>query len=119
MAKNELQLNSIEDSPATGLVAPFSSSVLLAENEDTKFASHDCATEADSLPSDGATETTAQRRRRLRIALLEEFGGNLADIKTVAQEAIRRGMYSPRTRASDVELSFIRTWKLRNRKYNR
>ncbi len=61
----------------------------------------------------------AERRRRERIALIQEFGGAAADLKQVAMEAIRRGMYSPRTNRGDVELCLIRTWKHRNRDYAR
>jgi hypothetical protein len=64
-------------------------------------------------------ETQAQRRRRQRIELVEEFGGHAADLKQVAMEAKRRGMYSPRTNRGDVELCLLRTWKLRNRAYGR
>jgi hypothetical protein len=73
-------------------------------------------------PNDEAiqpAETIAQQRRRQRIALVEEFGGHEADIKRVAVEAKRRGMYSPRTNRGDVELCLLRTWKLRNRGHAR
>jgi hypothetical protein len=80
-----------------------------------------------SMPDTGAFDTAATinaerpavRRRRERIALIQEFGGHAADLKAVAAEAIRRGMYSPRTNRGDVELCLMRTWKLRNRGYAR
>ena len=64
-------------------------------------------------------ERPSQRRRRERMALIEEFGGQSANMKLVAVEAIKRGMYSPRTNRGDVELCLMRTWKLRNRGYAR
>ena len=69
--------------------------------------------------SELSTETAAQRRRRERIELIEEFGGHAANIKLAALEAIKRGMYSPRTSRGDVELCLIRTWMLRKRNYGR
>jgi hypothetical protein len=60
-----------------------------------------------------------QERRRQRIALVEEFGGTCADLKKAAQEAIQRGMYSPRTNRGDIESSLLRTWKHRHRDYQR
>ncbi|MFO1500854.1 MAG: hypothetical protein U1G07_21115 [Verrucomicrobiota bacterium] len=77
------------------------------------------ASEGKSPGKQPGHENPALRRRRLRIALIQEFGGHAADMKAVAAEAIRRGMYSPRTNRGDVELSLIRTWKLRNRLYSR
>lgn len=65
------------------------------------------------------SENLAQRRRWQRIALIEEFGGHAANLKVVAREAMKRGMYSPRTNPGDVELCLLRTWKLRNRSYKR
>ena len=64
-------------------------------------------------------ETVAQKRRRERLALIEEFGGPAANLKAVAVEAMRRGMYSPRTNPGDVELCLHRTWVRRKRKYSR
>ena len=66
-----------------------------------------------------APESLALKRRYQRIALIEELGGHGADFKKVAIEAIKRGMYSPRTNRGDVELSLLRTWKLRKRLYGR
>jgi hypothetical protein len=118
MPKNELEPNSSQSSAAIVLAADSSQPDPLFEQRKDSADSYadEPENQADSCPR---AESIAQRRRRMRIALLEEFGGEIANIKIVAQEAIKRGMYSPRTRASDVELSFIRTWKLRNRKYNR
>jgi hypothetical protein len=70
--------------------------------------------ESDGLGT-GTIERPAERRRRERIALIEELGGPAANMKQVAIEAIRRGMYSIRTNRGDVELCLMRTWKLRNR----
>jgi hypothetical protein len=64
-------------------------------------------------------ERPAERRRRQRLALIEEYGGDTANLKSVAAEAIRRGMYSQRTNRGDVELCLMRTWKLRHRGYAR
>lgn len=75
-----------------------------------------------TAPSDhqpAPAESRALQRRRDRIALIQEFGGHTADLKQAALEAIRRGMYSPRTSRSDVELSLFRTWTFRNRRYKR
>jgi hypothetical protein len=72
----------------------------------------------EAFPS-ASEESPALKRRRQRIALIQEFGGHAADLKLVAVEAIKRGMYSPRTNRGDVELSLLRTWKLRKREYGR
>lgn len=66
-----------------------------------------------------AQRPTPLQRRKARIALIEEFGGHTADLRQVAAEAKRRGMYSPTTSRSDVELCLLRTWKLRHRRYAR
>ena len=68
-------------------------------------------------PSVGETE--AQRRRRQRIALIEEFGGQTADFKAVAAVALKRGIYSPSTNLGDIESALIRTWRRRRRLYKR
>ncbi len=73
----------------------------------------------DALFLSPTLETRAQARRRERIALIEEFGGPAADLKRVAVEAIRRGMYSPRTNLGDIEAALLRTWRRRNRRARR
>jgi hypothetical protein len=57
-------------------------------------------------------------RRQQRIALVREFGGSAADLRKVAREAIKRGMYSPETTLGDIESALKRAWIHRNRAYN-
>ena len=70
-------------------------------------------------PAEQGVDTPAQERRRRRIALVEEFGGHAADLRSAAVKAIERGMYSPRTNRGDIESSLMRTWAHRHRNYNR
>jgi hypothetical protein len=65
------------------------------------------------------SETQAQKRRRQRIALIEEFGGQAADFKAAAVAALKRGIYSPSTNLGDIESALIRTWRRRRRLYKR
>jgi hypothetical protein len=90
----------------------------VSSGQDLKVAI--CQVEEPGAPSVALpSETLAKRRRRERIALIEEFGGHEANIKQAALEAINRGMYSPRTSRGDVELCLMRTWMLRKRSYGR
>src|SRR5436309_363706 len=64
-----------------------------------------------SIDDPPVQETLAQTRRRQRLALIEEFGGDGANLKQVALAAMKRGMYSRTTNRGDVELCLLRTWK--------
>ena len=63
--------------------------------------------------------TSVQARRLQRIALVKEFGGKAANLKSAAREAVLRGMYSTHTSLGDIESALNRAWIHRHKPYNR
>jgi len=55
------------------------------------------------------------KRRATLICLIRELGGDTASLKDVAREAIRRGLYSPKTAMCDIEDTLGRMWRKRER----
>lgn len=94
-------------------------SILLSEELDSAAEASQIALIGAGIEPQIDGESNAQRRRRQRIALVQEFGGDDADMKAAVREAIRRGMYSPRTNVGDIESALMRTWKHRRRNYLR
>lgn len=50
-------------------------------------------------------------RKRAKIALVSEYGGDNAPWRLAALEAISRGLYSSKTTLGDIESALQRVWR--------
>lgn len=60
---------------------------------------------ADMTPDD------FQTRKRAKVELVSEFGGDEARLRLAALAAISRGLYSPKTVLGDIEAALERAWR--------